>query len=57
MAGKTPNLSPSAHRRTLKHKLAGLWGKLAVVWRQIVEIQAKEKSATDNPGLFGQQFT
>jgi hypothetical protein len=47
--------SPSAHRRALKRKLAGLRGKLTVVKRQIAEIQAQEKPATDNPGLFGQQ--
>jgi hypothetical protein len=48
-------LSPSAHRRALKHKLAGLRGKLTVVKREIAEIQAEEKPTTDNPGLFGQQ--
>ena len=47
--------SPSAHRRALKRKLAGLRGKLTVVKRQIAEIQAQEKPTTDNPGLFGQQ--
>ena len=49
------NLSPSAHRRALKRKLAGIRGKLAVVRRQIAEIQAQEKPTTENPGLFGQQ--
>ncbi len=49
------DLSPSARRRALKHKLAGLRGKLAVLRREIAEIQAQEKPPTDNPGLFGQQ--
>ena len=48
-------LSPSARRRALKRKLAGLQGKLTVVERQIAEIQPQEKPPTDNPGLFGQQ--
>ena len=48
-------LSPSARRRTLKRKLAGLRGKLTVVKRQMAEIQAQEKPTTDIPGLFGQQ--
>jgi hypothetical protein len=48
-------LSPSARRRALKRKLAGLRGKLTVVKRQIAEIQAQEKPTTDIPGLFGQQ--
>ncbi len=51
------SLSPSARRRALKRKLAGIQGKLAVVERQMVEIQAKEKPTTATPGLFGQQFT
>ena len=46
---------PSAHRRALKRKLAGLRGKLTVVKWEIAEIQAQENSTTDNPGLFGQQ--
>ena len=50
-------LSPSAHRRTLKRKLAGMRDKLAVVEREIAEIQAQEKPTTATPGLFGQQFT
>jgi len=50
------HLSPSAHRRALKRKLAGIRGKLAVVEREIAEIHAQENPATDNPGLFGQQF-
>jgi len=49
--------SPSAHRRALKRKLAGLRGKLTVVKRQIAEIQAQEKPTTDIPGLFGQQLS
>ena len=48
-------LSAAAHRRAVKRKLAGLRGKLTVVRRQIAEIQAQEKPATGNPGLFGQQ--
>ncbi len=48
-------LSPTAHRRALKRKLGGIRGKLAVVRREIAEIQAQEKPPTDNPGLFGQQ--
>ena len=48
-------LSPSAHRRALKRKLAGIREKLAVIERQIAEIQAQEKPIADNPGLFGQQ--
>ncbi len=48
------NLTCKAHRRALKHKLAGLQGKLTVVEREIAEIQAQEKPTTDNPGLFGQ---
>ncbi len=48
-------LSPSARRRTLKRKLAGLRGKLTVVKRQMAEIQAQEKPTTDIPSLFGQQ--
>ena len=55
VAGKSNDLSPEAHRRALKHKLAGLRGKLTVVKRQIAEIQAQEKPTTENPGLFGQQ--
>ncbi len=51
------NLPLSAHRHALKHKLAGLRGKLTVVKREIAEIQAQEKPATDIPGLFGQQAT
>jgi hypothetical protein len=47
-------LSLSARRRALKRKLAGIGGKLAVVKRQIAEIQAQEKPTTGNPGLFGQ---
>ena len=50
------NLSPSAHRRALKRKLTGIQGKLAVVRREIAEIQAQEKPTTATPGLFGQQF-
>ena len=49
------HLSPSAHRRALKRKLAGIQGKLAVVQREIAEIQAQEKPTTENPGLFDQQ--
>ncbi len=49
------NLSPSAHRRALKRKLAGIQVKLAVVRREIAEIQAQEKPTTDNRSLFGQQ--
>ncbi len=49
-----PNLSLSAHRRALKHKLAGLRGKLAVVEREIAEIQAQAKPTSNIPGLFGQ---
>ncbi len=52
---KSPDLSPSARRRALKRKLAGLREKLTVVKRQIAEIQAQEKPTTENPGLFGQQ--
>ncbi len=52
---KSPDLSPSAHRRALKRKLAGLRGKLTVVKREIADIQAQEKPTTDIPGLFGQQ--
>ncbi len=48
-------LSSSAHRRALKHKLAGLRGKLTVVKRQIAEIRSQEKQPTDNPGLFEHQ--
>jgi hypothetical protein len=48
-------LSSYAHRHALKRKLAGLRGKLAVVRREIAEIQAQEKPTTGNPGLFGQQ--
>jgi hypothetical protein len=48
-------LSSSAHRRALKHKLAGLRGKLTVVKREITEIQSQEKPTAGNPGLFGQQ--
>ena len=48
-------LSAPAHRRALKHNLAGIRGKLAVVKREIAEIQAQEKPTTDNPGLFGHQ--
>ncbi len=48
-------LSPSARRRALKQKLAGIRGKLTVVEGEIAEIQAKEKPAADNPGLFHQQ--
>ncbi len=33
---------------------AGIRGKLAVVKREIAEIQAQEKPTTGNPGLFGQ---
>ena len=50
-------LSPAAHRRALKRKLAGIRGKLAVVKREIAEIQSQEKPTTATPGLFGQQFT
>ena len=49
--------SPSAHRRALKRKLAGLRGKLTVVKRQMAEIQAQEKPTSNIPGLFGQQAT
>lgn len=49
------DLSPAARRRALKHKLAGLKGKLTVVKRQIADIQAQEKQPTDNPGLFDQE--
>jgi hypothetical protein len=52
---RSSDLSPAAHRRALKHKLAGLRGKLAVVRREIAEIQAKQKQPTDNPGLFEHQ--
>ena len=38
------DLSPEAHRRALKRKLAGLKGKLTVVERQIAEIQAQAQS-------------
>ncbi len=55
VAGKSNDLSPEAHRRALKRKLAGLRGKLAVVRRQITEIQAQKKPTASNPGLFGQQ--
>ena len=48
-------LSLSARRRALKRKLAGIGGKLAVVRREIAEIQTQEKPTADNPGLFGQQ--
>ena len=48
-------LSPSAHRRALQRKLAGIRDKLAVVEREIAEIQAQVKPTTANPGLFGQQ--
>ncbi len=48
-------LSPSARRRALQRKLAGIRDKLAVVEREIAEIQAQEKPAKDNPGVFGQQ--
>ena len=54
---KSPDLSPSAHRRTLKRKLAGIRGKLTVVKREIEEIQAQEKPTSNIPGLFGQQAT
>ena len=54
---KSPDLSPSAYRRALKRKLAGLRGKLTVVKRQIAEIQAQEKPTSNIPGLFGQQAT
>ncbi len=47
-------LSPSARRRALKRKLAGLRGKLAVVKRQMAEIQAQEKPTSNIPGLFAQ---
>ncbi len=53
--GKSNDLSPSAHRRALKRKLADTRGKLTVVKREIAEIQAQEKPSTENPGLFGQQ--
>ncbi len=33
-------LSPSVHRRALEQKLAGIQDKLAVVEREIAEIQA-----------------
>ncbi len=56
VAGKSNDLSPAAHGRALKRKLAGIRGKLAVVERQIAEIQAQEKPTTATPGLFGQQF-
>ncbi len=52
---RSSDLSPEAHRRALKRKLAGIRGKLTVVKREITEIQAQEKPTTDNPGLFGQQ--
>jgi len=52
---KSSELSEQAHRRALKRKLAGIRDKLAVVEREIVEIQAQEKPTKDNPGLFGQQ--
>ncbi len=48
-------LSAAAHRRALKRKLAGIRDKLAVVEREIAEIQAQEKPTAGNPGLFGQQ--
>ena len=51
---KSSELSEQAHRRALKRKLAGLREKLAVVEREIAEIQAQEKPTTGNPGLFGQ---
>ncbi len=51
------DLSPAARRRALKHKLAGLKGKLTVVKQQIAEIQAQEKLTSNIPGLFGQQAT
>ena len=54
---RNSSLSPSARRRTLKRKLAGLRGKLTVVEREIAEIQTQEKPTTATPGLFGQQFT
>ena len=50
-------LSPSAHGRALKRKLAGIRDKLAGVEREIAEIQTQEKPTTATPGLFGQQFT
>ena len=49
------DLSPEAHCRALKRKLAGIRGKLTVVKGQIAEVQAQEKPAKDNPGVFGQQ--
>jgi hypothetical protein len=51
------DLSIRAHGRAVNRKLAGIRGKLTVVKRQMVEIQAKEKPTTATPGLFGQQFT
>jgi hypothetical protein len=54
---RSSDLSPEAHRRALKRKLAGIRGKLTVVKREIAEIQAQEKPTTATPGLFGQQFT
>ena len=51
------DLSPEAHRRALKRKLAGLRGKLTVVKRQMAEIKAQEKPTSNIPGLFGQQAT
>lgn len=45
----TPMVSPH-----LKRKLVGIQDKLAVVEREIAEIQAEEKPTTGNPGLFGQ---
>jgi hypothetical protein len=48
-------LSLSARRRALKRKLVGIRDKLAVVEREIAEIQVQENQPTDNPGLFHQQ--
>ncbi len=50
-------LSPSARRRAMKRKHAGLKRKLTMVKRQIAEVQAQEKPTTEIPGLFGQQAT
>ena len=57
VAGKSNDLSPVAHRRAVKRKLVRIREKLAVVEREIAEIQAQEKPTTATPGLFGQQFT
>ena len=57
MAEYSCTLSSSAHRRALKRKAAGFRDKLAVVKRQIAEIQSQEKPTSNIPGLFGQQAT